>query len=112
MTITVYETDGGFKYTTGIQSGEEVGKWPIPGLSITFPGIASAGVDAALEFKGNADKLTIIGSLDVCGEGPTGDLCASDIPLSGAPWEVISGTWDFGDVCEHRQQRNASKALP
>ena len=92
-----------FHITEGVKAGEEVGKWPIPGLSIDFPGIASAGVVAGLEFDGNADELKIDGTLDVCGQIPIvgGSLCGSDIPDSGLPIDVIEMTEDFGDICKN-----------
>jgi len=114
MTVEIYETDAGISVTEGVTAGEEIGNWPVPGLSIDFPGIASAGVTAGLEFKGNADSLTIDGTLDVCGEVPIvgGDLCASDIPgQSEFPVDVISFTENFGDLCGSSNNQNMSVAL-
>jgi hypothetical protein len=68
MSVTIYETDIGFKYTEGISAGTTVASFPIPGLSIGVPGLGDLGVYAGIDFQGNADSLTIDGNLDLCGE--------------------------------------------
>jgi hypothetical protein len=97
--LTIYETDAGFSYSKSIGAGTEIAQFPIPGLSIGVPGIGDCGVFAGVTFEGNAESLTLDGTLDLCGEVAGVKACGSDV-YSGLPVDVISGTWDFSSVCD------------
>jgi len=96
--LTIYETDIGFSYSKGIEAGEEIAQFPIPGLSVDVPIVGSCGVYAGLSFSGDASALTLSGTLDVCGTVLGVQECGSSI-YSGLPIDVIDGTWDFSDIC-------------
>ena len=99
ISLTIYDTAIGLSYAVGdIGTGSTV-KEPIPGLSAGIPGIADAGVYADARVAGNAGSLTVTLSLDACGVISGVNMCGSAI-YSGLPVPVISGTWDFSDICK------------
>lgn len=71
----------------------------IPGLSISIPGIASAGINAVLALDGNVDDLDVQLGIDVCGSVIIiGEECGSDISDALPIW-ILDEEFNFGSVC-------------
>ena len=61
--------------------------------------IGDAGVYATVALMGNLDSLTAKLGLNLCAEVAGITECGSKI-YSGLPVNVLTGTWDFGDICQ------------
>ena len=72
---------------------------PIPGLTFGIPGYASAGAVLDVTLEGNLGDITFDAALDACAKVFGVSVCGSDL-TSDLPWTVLSGTFDFSNVCQ------------
>jgi len=99
MGVMVYETKFGITYEVGeVQAGDSIYE-PIPGLSVTIPGLSTGcGVYAVVALKGNLEELDVALGLDVCCMVDKHKLCGSNLS-SELPIMFLSGNWTFANTC-------------
>jgi hypothetical protein len=62
------------------------------------PTLNCAGVYAGIQIEGNAADLTLVGSVDLCGEIAGIQVCGASI-YSGLPIVIVNGSFNFEGVC-------------
>lgn len=94
MSLLVTETDLDISYEFTEVAGKTE-KVPIPDLSFDIPFYGTLGVVMDITINGNADALNFDVALDAC----TADECGADV-TSYLPYQILKGTYSFGDVCQ------------
>ena len=81
----------------GLHAGRDL-QWPVPGLSLDFPGVGEVGMVVDFGFEGNAASLSLKIGLDACGKVAKIGICGSQLHV-GLPLQVFSHTFNFGQFC-------------
>lgn len=97
LELSVSESAHNFETKLNITAGEEY-KFHVPGAKVNLPGINDASLTVSAQMSGNANRLTAMVSLDICGTMADQPVCASDM-FKNLPITVINGSWTFSDVC-------------
>ena len=96
VTFEIVESDLGLDYTKTFQSGETE-DFPVPGFSISVPGVASAGVNMVVGLDVSGQSIKVDLGVDVCGSVLGVQVCGASI-TSALPIELVSASLDL-DIC-------------
>jgi len=97
--LEVTEADLGIDYPiAGITMGDSQ-SFPIPGLDWGIPGLGDAGGQMAVTIDGNIAALTVTVGVDACGSVLGITTCASTVDPVDFPINLLSGEFDFSDLC-------------
>mmetsp|Transcript_3602 Transcript_3602/g.5461 ORF Transcript_3602/g.5461 Transcript_3602/m.5461 type:complete len:199 (+) Transcript_3602:142-738(+) len=113
VTLDVTEQNHQIDFPIETVRAGEAKKFPIPGVSVIFPGAGSLGLDAAVLIAGNPDMLILKIGLDTCLHVHTHEICASSVPGLNTvlPWYILGGTYSFGNICGHDSNGTAVTAI-
>ncbi len=91
-----------------LQAGTDE-EYDVPGLVWTILA-ASAQAEMAVKIDGNLDDVAVELGVDACATILGYKKCGKDL-VTGLPIYLISGKFDFSDICSAKRASNATQAL-